>query len=82
MSRKNKSTSFNLHDQFEVELLQYAEKQENGSFSRYVKRLITKDRDGTLMARADTPSNVAPINSQTVEHETSKEDINAMSNFL
>lgn len=44
-NRKNKSTSFDLTDEYELELLKYAEEKENGKFSRYIKRLIAQDRD-------------------------------------
>lgn len=80
MSRKNKSTSFNLNDAYELELLKHAEQQENGNFSRYVKRLIVKDRDGSLSAINQI--NVAPTKKEAVKLDASKEDIDAMSDFL
>lgn len=42
--RRNKSTSFDLSDEYEKELLKYAELKKHGKFSKYVKRLISEDR--------------------------------------
>lgn len=47
-SRKNNSVSFNLLDDFELKLLEHAEKvnsrtNKKRNFSRYVKRLIEED---------------------------------------
>lgn len=44
MMRQVKSISFDLSDEFERGLLNHAEK--NGKFSRYIKRLIQRDKDG------------------------------------
>lgn len=50
-NRTNKSVSFDLDDEFEVELLKHSEKLFNGkkrNFSKYVKRLIADDmKDGS-----------------------------------
>ena len=48
-NRRNKSVSFDLDDEFEDELLKFAEKDYNGrkrNFSKYVKRLIADDKKG------------------------------------
>lgn len=45
MNRKCKTISFNLQDSYEVRLLEHAEKKVNGDFSKYVKRLISRDMD-------------------------------------
>jgi hypothetical protein len=53
-----KSISFDLTDEFEAELLKYAEKEYNGkkrNFSRYVKRLIQADKaSGGLIGNPPT----------------------------
>lgn len=44
--RKNKSTSFKTKDAYEKRLLAWAESDERGDFSKYIKRLIGRDMDG------------------------------------
>lgn len=78
--RKIKSTSFNVNDEFEKELLLYAEQKENGNFSRYIKRLIVKDRDSGNIV-------YMPVNNETVPfspdaNREQDEDIEAMEGFL
>lgn len=46
-NRKVRPVSFNLLDPFEEELNNFA--NEKGSFSKYVKRLIQKDKEGNLV---------------------------------
>lgn len=75
MSRKNKSVSFSLSDQFEQELLTYAEDKSKGMFSRYVKRLIVKDRDGHNIVSTPHVNSTSPINKTQEEKEI-------MSSFL
>lgn len=43
-TRKCKTVSFDKEDAFEGDLLAYAESK--GKFSKYVKRLIQKDKEG------------------------------------
>lgn len=45
MSRKCKTISFDLTDGFERDLLDHAEA--NGKFSKYIKRLIQEDKNGS-----------------------------------
>lgn len=75
--RKNKSTSFNLDDMYEKELLEHAEKQENGNFSRYVKRLIVRDREngGRSVLAHSPPPNI-------IDNVADKEVVSDMSSFL
>ena len=47
MSRKIPSVSFNMDDSHEKELYNHASKQEK-FFSKYVKRLIERDRSGSV----------------------------------
>lgn len=68
--RKCKTTSFDLSDPFEKELLEYAEQQ--GKFSRYIKRLIEKDKEGAFLP---------PTFNQQFAPE-GKPDFDAMSTFL
>lgn len=53
-NRKLQPVSFNLDDPFEVQLLNYAKEK---NFSRYVKRLIQRDKEG------------APINQSKYESQ-------------
>ncbi|WP_158231814.1 hypothetical protein [Sporosarcina sp. P19] len=41
--RQNKSISFKLTDKYEAKLLAHAESDHRGDFSKYIKRLISKD---------------------------------------
>ncbi|MEK4132033.1 hypothetical protein NYE67_20675 [Solibacillus sp. FSL W8-0474] len=43
-ARKCKTVSFDKEDVFEADLLAFAESK--GKFSKYIKRLIQKDREG------------------------------------
>lgn len=78
--RKIKSTSFNVNDEFEKELLLYVEQKENGNFSRYIKRLIVKDRDSENIVYM--PVNNGTIPFSPVENREQDEDIEAMEGFL
>jgi len=53
MSRKCKTISFKLTDGYEMRLLDYAEKESNGDFSKYIKRLISRDME--LHERMSSP---------------------------
>ncbi|PIC71021.1 hypothetical protein [Sporosarcina sp. P17b] len=46
MTRKVKTISFSLISEYDSRLLEYAEKAERGSFSKYIKRLIDDDMRG------------------------------------
>ncbi|MGG0644300.1 hypothetical protein ABE021_10190 [Sporosarcina gallistercoris] len=73
MSRKVKTVSFSLVSEYDTRLLTYAEADERGNFSQYVKRLIDADMSKT------------PIYAQVQEHIETKptdEDADAMSGFL
>lgn len=59
IGRKCKTVSFDLKDGFEKDLLQHAEKK--GKFSKYIKRLIQKDREGGV-AIAAAPIDQVPDN--------------------
>lgn len=67
--RKCKTVSFDLSDEFEDGLLQHAEKK--GKFSKYIKRLIQRDRD-TGFAFATAPIDPIPEN----------DDSDAMATFI
>lgn len=45
--RKIRPVSFNLMDPYEVELNEFVKSK--GMFSKYVKRLIQKDKEGTFI---------------------------------
>lgn len=49
--RKVAQVSFNLDDPFEHELLNYAVR--HGAFSKYIKRLIQRDKEG--VGRVEAP---------------------------
>lgn len=63
MNRKTPSISFNMEDSYEIDLYEYAMKQDK-YFSKYVKRLIERDRSGVIAA---VPSMI-PI--QTPDRQT------------
>lgn len=46
MTRKVKTISFSFVSEYDSRLLEYAEKAERGSFSKYIKRLIDNDMHG------------------------------------
>jgi len=46
MSRKQIKVNFNLEDEYEVRLMDHALRQ--GKFSKYVKRIIGRDMEGTV----------------------------------
>lgn len=72
MKRKNKSVSFDLTDAYEKQLLEHAEKAENGKYSKYIKRLIANDMKGFKEQ---------PIHA-TIVVDTENDDKDAMSGFL
>lgn len=76
MSRKVKTVSFSLVSEYDSQLLEYAERDARGSFSKYIKRLIDDDmRGGKRIA--------APVHSvQYVEVPEADDDEEAMSGFL
>ncbi len=59
--RKNKSVSFRLVDAYEIKLLAWAESDENGDYSKYVKRLIARDMEGNGRPPASPVSVEMPI---------------------
>lgn len=56
--RKNKTTSFDLTDEYESRLLAHAEKSANGRYSRYIKRLIANDMEAS-QASSTIPNHAA-----------------------
>ena len=88
MSRTNKSVSFDEDDQFEVELLEYAEKEYNGkkrNFSKFVKRLIAehKLREEEKLNNNGGNQNSAPIIIEgSVSDNPDDYTMEAMSGFL
>lgn len=75
MTRKVKTISFSLVSEYDSRLLEYAERAERGSFSKYVKRLIDDDmRGGQRVASA-------PIVDMPVSVPADDES-DAMSGFL
>lgn len=82
MSRKVKSISFDLDDEYEIELLHHAEmiNQKNGKarhFSRYIKQLIMDD-----LNRMNTNIATPIISAQNQLESVSNEDKEAMSSFF
>ena len=63
--------SFNLLDEYEKDLWEYATKKQHGKFSQYVKRLIEQDRIGKRN-----------IYNDVLVPEDSNEDISAAESFL
>lgn len=76
--RKVKTISFSLVSEYDSRLLEYAERVERGSFSKYIKRLIDDDMRGGQ--RVDVP--IAESVSVNVAAEESTDDNDAMSGFL
>lgn len=69
--RKCKTTSFDLSDAYEAELLRHAEDQ--GNYSRYVKRLIARDKEGV-------PTRISVMSPDVVEENA--DDIEAINGYL
>lgn len=79
MTRKVKTISFSLVSEYDSRLLEYAERAERGSFSKYVKRLI--DDDMRVGQRVDVPmAEIVPVNDSVVDQRDDEAD--AMSGFL
>lgn len=76
MSRKCKTVSFDLLDKHEVELMEYAENQ--GKFSRYVKRLINDDMNKKLENKNDNDNS----NNGTSEDKKDNYTLEAMNGFV
>ena len=72
MTRKNKSISFDLTDEFEKQLLLYAEKAEKGKFSKYIKRLIANDMEGRQTSSVNVMMNAT----------TEKDEVDSTDGFL
>ena len=64
--RRNKSISFRLLDAYEERLLMWAESDERGDFSKYIKRLIGRDMEGQSRPPAATVSITAPIREESL----------------
>ena len=79
MTRKVKTISFSLVSEYDSRLLEYAERAERGSFSKYVKRLIDDDMRGGQ--RVDVP--IIEVGSTNVPVDDPVDDeADAMSGFL
>ncbi len=65
MTRKNKSASFNTNDLYEEKLLAWAESEDRGIYSKYIKRLIARDMEG-WERRPEAALNSTPILEETV----------------
>lgn len=79
MTRKVKTISFSLVSEYDSRLLEYAERAERGSFSKYVKRLIDDDMRGG--PRVELPIvEVATLSTQV--DNSADEDMDTMSGFL
>lgn len=78
--RTTKSVSFNLLDEFDMQLLAHAEKSNSygkkRNFSKYVKRLIEKD----MLKDSKVP--VDNTNSVIVKEEVDEFSKKAMNSFL
>lgn len=82
-NRTNKSVSFDLDDEFEVELLKHSEKVFNGkkrNFSKYVKRLIAEDMKGGPPEGYPTKFVKNPVNDDKDFYTMEIKD--AMSSFM
>lgn len=72
--------SFNLTDEYEKDLYEYALSQQK-YFSRYVKRLIENDRRGEVATRGRVESRLEPATPKVAE-PVKKIDKNVASGFL
>ena len=54
MNRKNKSVSFRLLDAYELKMLEWAESEDRGDYSKYVKRLIGRDMESHGIQQVQT----------------------------
>lgn len=78
--RKCKTVSFDLTDEVEVELLLLAE--EKGNFSRYVKRLIERDKSGWRLSNEHIEFEEVPVDvdddisyEEEIEGEVNESDL-------
>ncbi|KAA0944046.1 hypothetical protein FQ087_18140 [Sporosarcina sp. ANT_H38] len=70
IGRKTKSISFDLTDEYEKGLLEFAEsKEDKGKFSRYIKRLIAQDRDGSIRTSSMPVMPEIPVMEEQEEDE-------------
>ncbi|MDW0112149.1 hypothetical protein QT711_03060 [Sporosarcina saromensis] len=68
-SREICPVSFNLKDEYERELFEFAKQPENGRFSLFIKRLIAEER-----SRREAPIiPQAPVQVMKVDHEDNKQ---------
>jgi len=65
-TRQSKSSSYNLTDAYEVELLNYAEDPEHGNYSEFVKRAIAFYRE----SRKAIPISVVSSETEEVDEES------------
>ncbi|ARK21356.1 hypothetical protein [Sporosarcina ureae] len=79
MTRKVKTISFSMVSEYDSRLLEYAERAERGSFSKYVKRLIDDDMRGG--PRVDVPIVEVASISEPVNGPI-EDEADAMSGFL
>lgn len=70
-----KPVSFNVNDEYERRLFEYATDKERGMFSRYIKRLIALDRDGELARNSVVSPAVMPESNED-------EDADAMAGYF
>lgn len=77
--RKCKTVSFDKTEEFERELLAYAESQDK-YFSKYVKRLIAADRSGQM--RGPGNQNNPAINESIIDDRPDAYTMEAMGGFL
>lgn len=69
--REIKGVSFSMVDDFERGLYEYATAGERGSFSKYVKRLIERDRAGAVRPVSASPSVVSTEYAREDDREAS-----------
>ncbi|EGQ21294.1 hypothetical protein HMPREF9372_3331 [Sporosarcina newyorkensis 2681] len=79
MNRKTKTISFNLVSEYDSRLLEFAEREERGSFSKYIKRLIDNDMRGGNRQIAESQIITDQVQR---EPEIQADDSDAMSGFL
>lgn len=73
--RKCKTVSFDLTDAYEKELLKHAESKHK--FSKYIKRLIDKDKNGAPIGGAPEP-----IKTEIEQESKPKPDKKAMQSYF
>lgn len=81
MARTLKPVSFNINDPFESKMLKFLDDQ--GAFSKYVKRLIQRDMDSISdIKNTRLVAQDEPVNSSSIANEFERDISNEVNSFI